>query len=311
MVALAAVVAMWACLHGVVIAGVIAIGAACAGAAIKQRRIGRPAVTAMVATVASCISPLGLSTWTYAFKTSGASLAEHIEEWQRPSIHRAEDVVISALLLALVAWGLWIGRRTREWEVVLPLVALTAMAFQAVRNEPLALIAGLPIAAHALTSIGSVIERRGWKVALLPGRAFVAITVGALLGGLIRTGGLSFNPDPMNSSNFPVASAAALPSGCRLLNEYDDGGYLILARPDIRVSQDGRNDLYGEARLNQQESVLDTADPTRAAATLNALRVTCVLARTTRPLVHALAQLPGWHRIATDAHDEAWLRAGL
>ena len=64
-------------------------------------------------------------------------------------------------------------------------------------------------------------------------------------------------PNPLRSPEFPSVAAAALPGGCRLLNEYNDGGYLILVRPDVPVSQDGRNDLYGPRRLQEQEDVLN------------------------------------------------------
>ena len=309
---LAVTIAVWAALHGAVVAGVVAIVAACVGDARDRRAWRRPAVTAAVAVAASCLSPHGARVWAYAMSTSGDSVQEGIQEWQPPSLSRGQDVVITAFLVIVAAVAIstrWSGRRPFPWRLLAPALLLTVLAFQAVRNEPLALLALLPFTASALEAAGAWLGRRGWAPPVHPGRALAAMTLGALLGGSIQAGALPFDPDPLQSSEFPHTAAAALPGGCRLLNEYDDGGYLIYARPDVPVSQDGRNDLYGPARLEVQERLLHDRSPERAAGSLRRLGVTCVLLRSDRELAHALAQIPGWRRVAADEIAEAWVRS--
>jgi hypothetical protein len=221
-------------------------------------------------------------------------------------------VLITAFLLIVVAAAL----RSRSsaaggfrWRSFGPALALTALALQAVRNEPFAMLALLPYSARMFGAAGDWLRRRTWAPRLNPGRVLAAVTIGALLGGAIHAGALPVQANPLGSPEYPKL-AAALPNGCRLLNEYGDGGYLILVRPDIPVSQDGRNDLYGSERLRQQERLLNERDPERAAPALYRLGVTCVLLRSDRGLIHALslAKDGEWHRIARDAASEVWTR---
>jgi len=310
LVVLAGTVSLWSSLHGAVVAGVVAITAACIGEAVDSRAWRLPALTAVVAVVGSVLSPLGLSVWSYALRTSGASVKEGIQEWQPPSLWRAEDVVITTLLVVAVAYALHSrhsATNRSRWRHLGPALVLTALAFQAVRNEPLALLALLPFTARMLSSLCAALDRRGWAPRVHPGRALGAMTLGALLGGAIQTGSLPIHANPLSSPRYPRL-ASALPGGCRLLNEYDYGGYLIFVRPDVPVSQDGRNDLYGSGRLQEQEVLLNERDPEQATAALRRLGVTCVLVRADRGLTQALGLADGWRRTAGDGAAEVWIR---
>lgn len=313
LMALAVTVSVWAVLHGAVIAGVVAIVAACAGEVVDRRTWRWPALTALVAVVASCLTPRGIGVWTYAVQTSGDSAREGIQEWQPPSLGRSQDVLVMTFLVVVVAFALltrFSATSRFRWRLLAPGLLLTALAFQAVRNQPLAMLAMLPFTARMLSTAGEWLGRRDGVPHLHPGRVLGAMTIGALLGGAIQTGSLPVQPSPLRSPEFPAVAAAALPAGCRLLNEYNDGGYLIFVRPDVPVSQDGRNDLYGPRRLQEQEDLLNEREPGRAAASLRSLGVTCVLLRADRGLAQALARAPGgeWRRIARDGPVEAWAR---
>ena len=310
--ALALIVILWAALHGGVVVGVIAVAAACAGHAVDQRTWRQPALVTAIALAASCLSPLGPRVWTYAVTVGAASRRELIEEWQPPSIHRADDVAVAAFLLVVVIAGLWArrsGAAWARWRVLLPALVLTASAFVAVRNAAVAVLAAAPLTAAALGTAGGWLGRRGWSLPVHPGRAIGAMTVGALLGGAVQSGEFTLQVNPLGSTDYPSVSALALPSGCRLLNEYHDGGYLILARPDVPVSQDGRNDLYGHAKLQDQRALLGDGDPARAVSALEQRGITCVLAAPGRGLIRALAVSPQWRRVAADEQAEAWIRS--
>jgi hypothetical protein len=60
-------------------------------------------------------------------------------------------------------------------------------------------------------------------------------------------------PEP---STFPTALVADIPHDCRLFTTDLIGSYVILARPDVLVSLDGRNNLYGPTVLVAEERVL-------------------------------------------------------
>jgi len=309
---LALILSLWASLHGAVILGVAAIAAACAGHALDTRTWRRPALVGVVAFGASCLSPLGISVWTYALRTGGESRRQGIEEWQPPSFHRADDVGIVVFLLVVVVFAVWQMRsdnRMIRWSLVAPCLLATALTFFAVRNATFAVLVSVPLLAALLTATGGWIGRRGWAVPIRPGPALVAMTIGGLLAGAIQTGELSLNPDPTGAPKYPSVASRVLPSGCRLLNEYHFGGYLILVRPDIPVSQDGRNDLYGTARLADQERLFTNGSPATALSDLDRAGVTCVLSEPGRPLLRALASEPVWHRVASDSTAQAWVRS--
>ncbi len=307
LLALAATVSVWSSLHGAVIVGVAVVGAMCAGHVLDGRDWKRPAVTSVVAMGASWLSPLGISVWTYALRNGGQSRREGIAEWQPPSVHRPVDVVSVLFLVVVLGWSLTRLRGERApvpWVLVLPAVLTTVLTFLATRNSTFAVLTAVPLASSGLAAVGSWLRRRAWAIPVRPGPAIAAMTVGALMAGAVQAGGLTLGPDPMGDAKFPSA-AAALPGGCRLLNEYSFGGYLILARPDIPVSQDGRNDLYGPVRLAGQAALL--SDARSGATALDRIGVSCVLAEPGRPLLRSLAGDPRWRLAAADATAQAWV----
>ncbi|MEO5679274.1 MAG: hypothetical protein ABIS47_06360 [Acidimicrobiales bacterium] len=310
LLALAATFSLWACLHGGVIVGAAAVGVMSAGDLLDRRRWLRPALTSLVAVGASCLSPLGITVWTYALRNGGESRREGIEEWQPASLHRADDVGVVLLLFVVLAWALWWrrGDRTRApWALILPVALTTGLTLLAARNATFAVLAAVPLMASLLTGLGGWLDRRSRPIPVRPGPALAAMTAGALLAGAIQTSTFILEPDPLGAAAYPSAAAAALPSGCRLLNEYGFGGYLILVRPDVPVSQDGRNDLYGPDRLAEQSALFEG---TGAVAGLDRAGVACVLAQPDRPLVRLLGGDPRWRRVAADATAEAWVRSG-
>jgi hypothetical protein len=60
-------------------------------------------------------------------------------------------------------------------------------------------------------------------------------------------------PEP---ATYPVGLVAWIPHGCRLFTTDLIGSYVILARPDVPVSLDTRNNLYGRALLSAEERTL-------------------------------------------------------
>ena len=308
---LAALMSVGSMLHGGVIAAVAVVGAASAGHVLDTRQWRLPVLAPAVAFAGSCLSPLGITVWTYAVRTGGDSRRQGIDEWQPPSLQQLGDVGIVALLLVIVVWAVWRLRADasgRRWALVAPAILTTAMTFLAMRNATFALLASVPILAALLSRAGEALDRRGWRIPLRPGMALAAMTIGGILGGAIQTGEFTLDPNPLDSTEFPSAAARALPADCRVLNEYHFGGYLILVRPEVPVSQDGRNDLYGTERLLEQRALFADSDPATAPANLDRAGITCVLAEPDRPLVRALGRDPAWRRVAADATAHAWVR---
>jgi hypothetical protein len=100
----------------------------------------------------------------------------------------------------------------------------------------------------------------------------------------------------------------AIPHRCNLLNDYELGGAVILLRPDVKVSLDGRNDMYGRALLSAGVQLLRDVPGTDAR--LNAAHVDCVLTLSSDNVVGRLAQDPDWHVAGHDAVRTLIVRNG-
>jgi len=107
------------------------------------------------------------------------------------------------------------------------------------------------------------------------------------------------DPDPET----PVQPVAALPSGCRVLNDYAFGNWLMFDRPDVPVSDDGRNDLYGTYAERWQL----LTDPTTAQTLpewVTARGVDCALVRPDSPARQVLIGA-GWRVVGEDGNAVA------
>ncbi len=216
-----------------------------------------------------------------------------INEWRSLDLGDSRDwlfLVVPALgIIGMVVSGRW-----RKWEAVLPIIALTVATVLAIRNAPLAAVITAPEIAIGLSSL-QVGRLKAWAAPRT-----VPIVLGVWIAGVVvaiqSTSGFGVlgRPEP---SRFPVVAAEEIPAGCRLLNEYAHGGYLIATRwPEVRVSQDGRNDLYGSERIELQRTLLEGD----SLVALEEFGVDCVLADTSRPLVQALETSEEWSLVAVD-----------
>jgi hypothetical protein len=141
---------------------------------------------------------------------------------------------------------------------------------------------------------------------------FVAVTVALALGGLVMVG-----PEAQRratDARYPTGLLSALDAAVatdpdpHLFNEYTWGGFLVAARPGVRVFIDGRSEVYGDAQLARYAAISE--DGPDAAATLDDLGVDLVLVRADSPLAQALLGAGGWSELARDAVGVLIGRAG-
>jgi hypothetical protein len=179
-------------------------------------------------------------------------------------------------------------------HITLPIVALLVLTVDSLRMAPFMFLVAAPELALAISNR----PRRATKLGPARRRALVH---GAIVGFAVLAVSAAMHmsiPRPTPNTVFPVKTAAAIPSGCRLLNEYNQGGYLVYRRiSDVLVSEDGRNDLYGEDILVAQFHVLNGWPGWQD--WLNENHVDCVLAYPNRPIVQKLESL-GWQTTASD-----------
>jgi hypothetical protein len=303
--ALFVVSALWANLHLAALSGVFASAAGLAVLLLARRghwlRLLPGAAAVLTAVVLGCAStPLGWSVVGSALATRDAS-TRLITEWA--PLWRAAPICVATWLIAAGGLALIVAAwRRRPHDDLLPVWAgatavLLVLGVSAARFSAMALVLALPAAAVWARDTD-------WTGHRLLGTAkFLAVRMAAALGGTFAVLAVLWLPHlGQPSEDMPDRSVVeAIPAGCRVLNEYDDGGYITMLRnaDGVRVAQDGRNDVYGEAVLVEVQSLIDGRDG--ALATLGREDVGCLLLDPDRAVV-GQARAAGWRTVAADDH---------
>jgi hypothetical protein len=292
--------AVWANFHLTFSLGAGVVVLMAAGRALNTRTRARPAVVAGVAIAGGLLNPYGVVAYTHGLQVRGAS--RFVQEWRPFDITKPLDVLVVVVgVSALVA--AWRTARLTRLESALPIVALLALTLDSTRMAPFLLLLSAPELAVGFSRVD-------WRDVLTATRRR-ALVHGAVLGFAtlaVVSATRMHIPRAAPDTTFPVRSAAAVPAGCRLLNEYDQGGYIIDHRwPDVLVSEDGRNDLYGERELVAQFHVLNGLPGWQS--WIDTHHVDCVLAHPNRPLVANL-RARGWQQTASDPSAVLLVRPG-
>ncbi len=226
----------------------------------------------------------------------------NIDEWQPLRFDDFRGLLLVAFMV-LGVWALVRSRTPERFQTVLPIVALAVATFAVVRAGAFMLIVVAPAIAISLSTI-RVPRIRAWAVPRV-GALVTGILVAGITLAVQQMPELSGAGDP--GPRFSEELVTAIPTGCRLLNEYDLGGFVIDRRwPEVLVSQDGRNDLYGTDELRRQADWLDTEDPTPP----EAAGVNCVLADPDRALVGTLRERSDWSVAGESAELVLLVRQG-
>jgi hypothetical protein len=287
-VGVAVLQAVWMNLHSTALIGPVLVLAAGLG---RLRMDGSSARVVAVRTAAltgltalACLAtPYGLAPITHAEEVRRSSVGL-IVEWS-PAGFGSPEQWLGTIAIALGAVAGVLCWRAGRFDAVAVLVVLGVATGMAIRFAPLLVLAAVPDLAAGCSRlpIRPVLWRRGWL--------FTATVIGLLcLLGM----GMFGRPGLPNDS--PVL-IRALPAHCRLLNDPDVGGAVMLRRPDVPVAIDSRNDMYGRTR--SLELVRALADPRYGRRYVDEHGVTCVLAPLASPTAKALALNGGW-RVAGD-----------
>lgn len=292
----AVLVALWANLHAVVLFGVAVVASMVAATTIDRAvrdRSWRPLVVGasvvVVLAAATLLTPFGIELHRHSADVRDLS-SSTMTEWY-PLVDAGGDAVLP-VVVALVASGLLVwGRAWRRPDVLVPFVVTAAFTVDAVRTTPfLVTISAIACAAVAPRLDAAWLrERRGLATAAVAVLGVVAAV------SLVRTAADLTEP----GEQVPVASAESLPAGCQLRNDYRLGGWVMFDRPDVEVSADGRNDLYGLDGYAQNAWFEDPVAADAAPEQLAAEGTTCVLAQTDSALP-AVLEASGWTVVGRD-----------
>src|SRR3990172_2412442 len=318
---------LWANTHGsfLLLPGVLGI-ATVAALLGHERRWPEAGVATVIAALAPLLNPWGVALYGFAGQSLTSDITGRlVQEWRPPDLLAPSFVPFT---LALVLAGIALVASPRPPSGEPP--ARPALALRSGRHVMLFGIAAAPLLAAGWSALGARATPlvRRVRPTLAPERphrpidpqgrdlvnalVLVAVTVALALGGLVMVG-----PDAQRratDARYPTGLLSALDEAVtadphhHLFNEYTWGGFLIAARPGVRVFIDGRSEVYGDAQLARYAEIADGGAD--AAATLDALGVDLVLVKADAPLATALLESGGWRELERDVVGVLLARAG-
>ena len=239
----AALVLLWANLHGSFALGAVVVWLVCAEGALRDAARRRRYVIAAIATaLATVLTPAGIATWS----APGFHLLtppRDIQEWALIDPTSPLGVAyVATLALLLVAVLRGPRPDARELVVLLPIVFLSLTA---VRQAPLLAIAAAPIYAGALDVKPTTVKL---QTAWFTGAAVLLLVVA-----------LAIAPRQPDESAYPVAALTSLPNGDGTLARYEWGGWMIWRAPSTPVFVDGRLTPYLGSVIDDYRAIIAAA----------------------------------------------------
>ena len=217
--------------------------------------------TALLATVAATavtlINPNGVDGFTYPFSYLGSNAStKYVIEWFAPDFSRAQywPFALVAILFAVA-----VLRQLRTVSTYLLTIGLpfAVLGFQSVRNITQFVIVAAPVLALLFSKAAA--EQRPSH----PDDRKITAIVGTMMGAAVVVLSASTLTASANATvqakEFPVAATKQLAilaraGEVRMFNQYDWGGYIMLASPELKVFVDGRPDMYGDRFIDRYMS---------------------------------------------------------
>ncbi len=242
--------AIWVNLHAASLLGV-AVAAACAVLLVIRPSTvraglwcGAAAVAALAGTFANPYG-IGVIAQTAQVQAESSGL---MAEWQHlDPASPIQDLSMLAGLLALI-----LAIRHRDAILAGALAVTMAGAVDAIRFLPFVVLVALPVLAARASRPSPALARYARSRQVMFRRCGVAGVVALVVVAISSLTHIG-RPD---LATYPVSIVKDIPAGCHLFNTDLIGGFVILERPDVPVSLDTRNTLYGRSMLLAEERVL-------------------------------------------------------
>lgn len=249
----------------------------------------------IAALLGSLLNPYGLGIFAQSVTVHDSS-AGVVVEWQPLALNDPVQVGV----LAAGALALLISLRRQDNAMTAAIAVTGASSVMATRMLPVLLLLSVPMLAAAVPRLPAVERYVRSRRRMLT------------VGGLLAVAGLTLSaipslthlgePDP---SQYSAALVRSIPANCRVFNSYPLGGFIVLERPDVRVSIDSRNDLYGPDRVLSAERVIQGVGDTQEGL----VGAECVLVPPSTQLAQNLQGSAEWKEIASDKTAGLFVRA--
>jgi len=240
---------LWAMVHGMWPVALVIGTVATVGLALDRVPRGvvlRSGAVTVSCAVAAAVTPVGPS--LYGAVVQVGSRTAYFAEWLPPDWVSWQSGGFAVLLAATLV-GLWRRGRNSWTETLLIVLAGVFAAYSertvAVGAAMLAPLAAAPL--QALFGRRTAVGRRERRAVV--GGAAVALVVLAL--AVPQT-----SADPMPEPAWADPALGGLPSGTKVLNDWDLGGYLMWRYPRLDLVMHGYGDTFTTAELDRNNGFL-------------------------------------------------------
>ncbi|GAA1920640.1 hypothetical protein [Nocardioides hwasunensis] len=241
---------VWPTVHGMWPFGIMIAVVVLAGMALDRsvapRALLKLAVIPVASLLLSAATPAGLGAFRSLVDVSSRS--DYFAEWGAPDFTSPSSFVL-ALMLAVVFLVALVRPLPTTWADALMIGMATAWALFTVRTGPAAAIVAAPFLASAiqtfLPSQGPPARREVITVLAL---AAVSSTVLALSAG-------SRTSEPVVPA-WLDARLDAVPTGTRVLNEWDSGPYFLWRHPQLSLVMHGYGDVFTDDEIQRNADLV-------------------------------------------------------
>ena len=274
----------------------------------------------IICLIATFVTPYGWHEHSNFFATlqNGPAL-KMVGEWQAPSLRNSDGQRFTLVGMGMLL-GLIFTKRRRYASEIITILVVSYEALMYVRNIPLfAVVAGIITFPHVASaaehfwlrltysekdmphskvqtslSLSIVVLAAAFSIAIFMINSFRRPPV-SLLGNIVEHS-FALSSFPNNACHF--MEAEGFPRSMHLMNDYNNGGYLIWRLPQYPDYIDGRADLYSSDFLTDYSQLGVTEDWNKQ---LDSYRVDVIMTTSDRLIVMRLSKSPNWVLVYKDA----------
>ena len=272
---------LWINLH---LSGLVAVGVfpAVVYALLNEepvkRRLGIAALTFFASAAAVPLTPFGFGIFQKVMGVDSASKGM-IVEWSsvfdnpQASIGTIELLLASGVLLFILL-------RRKSFLCALAVLVLAVVSATTIRFTPYLLTVVLAaLSCFRYHPEFPAVFRRFNRPKLI--MKAVLFTFAAVMGVIAVVSGVQVAADPEHMLPVHASDFNAVPHGAVVASAQSAGSEMVLYRPDVLVTLDGRNDLMGRERFTKANLILSWKDTGQLSEWLKTYHVTVVFSEAT------------------------------
>ena len=240
---------VWAMLHGMWPVALVIGGVAVVGLALDRAPRGlvmRAAAVPVASAVVAAFTPVGPRLYTEV--AAVGSRSAYFAEWGSPDWTSGYAAAVGALF-GLTVIAMW-RRRHNDWTEILLVALAAAFAIYSQRTVPVAAAMFAPLAAAPLQDL------LGRRTPVVRGERLVVAAGAAVALVALAVAVPHTSADPPHQAAWMDPALRALPPGTKVLDDWNQGGYLMWRHPQLDLMMHGYGDTFTTDELRRNVALI-------------------------------------------------------